>query len=83
MGHQDWLYFKTRKEANQYLNENVEKSSLKKYGGYPVEDVKENPEEEWVFRYGKWMEKISDKQYRKLNGQVSFGIRDYHYDWEF
>ena len=33
--------------------------------------------------YSKWMEKIGDKQYRKLNGQVSFGIRDYHYDWEF
>ena len=83
MGHQDWLYFKTRKEANQYLNENVDKKFLEKYGGYPVENVRENPEEEWVFRYGKWMEKIGDKQYRKLNGQVSFGIRDYHYDWEF
>lgn len=46
MGHQNWLYFKTRKECNDYL---------KKYSlGVNDDDVEEHPEEEWVYRYNHW-----------------------------
>ena len=83
MGHQDWLYFKTVKEAHQYINNHMDEQSIATFGLYEVENVREHREEEWVFRYGKWMEKIGDKQYRKLNGKVTFGVRDYYYDWEF
>jgi hypothetical protein len=108
MGHQNWLYFKTLKEENAYLN------SFKpnKFNSEPVE----NEEEEWMFRNNSWkrvsrwtLEKIeeakkshfpfyielSDKEkqklaegkeivkYNKLSGNVSFGVREHYYDWEF
>jgi hypothetical protein len=108
MGHQNWLYFKTLKEENAYLN------SFKpnKFNSEPVE----NEEEEWMFRNNSWkrvsrwtLEKIeeakkshfpfyielSDKEkqklaegkeivkYHKLSGNVSFGVREHYYDWEF
>ena len=46
MGHQNWLYFKTLKEQNAYLNS---------YGPntYPLDPI-ENEEEEWVFRNNSW-----------------------------
>lgn len=83
MGHQDWLYFKTRKEANEYMNKHISKEFIEKYGLYETENVREPREREWVFRYGKWVEKIGDKEYRKLGGKISFGVKDYYYDWEF
>lgn len=88
MGHQDWLYFKSRKEANVYLNEHMSEERIKAYGKYPVEDIKEAPAEEWVFRYGKWNRVVGvddngKKIYRKLQSNISFGVRDYYYDWEF
>lgn len=93
MGHQNWVYFKTRKEAAEYL---------KSYGGYR-DYVCESPEEDWVFRYNKWQKmytytednycterekKSLEKKgyynrYFDLSGKVSFGVRDYYYDWEF
>lgn len=123
MGHQDWMFFKTRKEHNEYL---------KRFGFEVEENPAENPEEEWRFRYGRWnivsrfnLERyhkalqlarkdcshpedeecvkrvarfyfrVSDKELEKIlsgkevvkyypieNG-ISFGVRDYHYDWEF
>lgn len=76
MGHQNWLYFKTRKEANDYLN---------KYG-LGEREIWEHQEIELVYRYGKWREKYIDRngkiQYRG-NWDISFGIRDYYFDWEF
>lgn len=122
MGHQDWMYFKTRKEYNEYI---------RKF--YPERTIvtNENSEQEWVFRYGKWMQairynlegyqraleearkdcshpedeecvkrvarfyfRVSDSELEKiLAGKevikymkmqpVSFGVRDYYYDWEF
>lgn len=83
MGHQNWLYFKTNKEANDYM---------KKY--YPDQygdTVYEDSDIELVFRYNHW-----NRVYRKnWNGEdydkprynrmdhISFGVRDYYYDWEF
>lgn len=76
MGHQNWLYFKTKKEANDYLA---------KYG--LGEDVSFGDREiELVYRYGKWREKHFDrngKPYYGGNWNISFGVRDYYFDWEF
>lgn len=90
MGHQNWVYFKTRKEFAEYT-------------GNEYADSDESRAETWVFRYNKWMlehtyteenycterEKKSlekngfYKRYFPLSGNVSFGVRDYYYDWEF
>jgi hypothetical protein len=100
MGHQNWMYFRTWDEWNQYLA---------KYfpDHHDTSAHMEEPEAEtWVFRYGKWMREWMHtemrhpdaytkrerehfqkhgwfKDYSDLSGKVSFGVRDYHYDWEF
>jgi len=79
-GHQNWLYFKTNKECSDYLKEhNLMIESNEKYSDYP--------EEEWVFRYGKWRLKSTNSEnsivYYNLGGPISFGVRDYYYDWMF
>ena len=81
MGHQNWLYFKTIKECNDYLN---------KYGLGTKGEVYENAEQEWVFRYGHWYiksdywydVKLEKPKYTRLQ-PISFGVRDYYHDWEF
>ena len=110
-GHQNWLLFKTKKEEHEYLKQFFPERS-------EYDDViKEAPEEEWVFRYGKWKQahkyspedldaenmfgvKLRDVyftesdikkleagkdvyKYTDLSGAISFGIRDYYYDWSF
>lgn len=113
MGHQNWLYFKTQKEENEYLS---------KY--FPDRDFNENPKEPepetWVYKNGNWKEQtiytlesikaycdkkhfgVNDflenftptqqeklrngkqvKKYQHLIGKVSFGVRNYYYDWSF
>lgn len=125
MGHQNWLYFKTKKEINQYLN---------KY--FPDHCKDENPTEPepetWAFNCNRWrrqetwdltrwnellerakkdvvdptnetkvvtlakfyahltekqIERIiagkTVKKYFDLQGKISFGVKDYYYDWEF
>lgn len=132
MGHQEWLYFKTKREKAQYLNS----CHLKDMNGkeYPPEDLDmiiEDEPEEWVFRYGKWKAVsrynrkrwehclelsrkdhkadadpehikglaryylgLDDEAFAKvMNGEevvkyhplqpISFGVREYYYDWEF
>ena len=99
MGHQDWVYFKTLKEHDEYLG--IKNRTKDEYECF-------EQEERWVFRYGKWMnehivcggvlenpEIYSERErnsfrkngflktYSDLSGRVSFGIRDYYYDWEF
>ncbi len=111
MGHQEWLYFKTRKEANKYLNKYFPNT----YDENPVENAEQN----WVLRNNSWKRKITwtlqslkemcDKEYydlekylnarftpkevaklregkeiykyQKLDGKISFGVRNYYYDW--
>ena len=109
-GHQNWKYVKSINERNKYLNEHF---GNKNYDT----DLEESAEETWVYRYGKWMEKITFNQktidtikaragwctwtprnakeakklergesivrYLNLDGKISFGIRDYYYDWTF
>lgn len=97
MGHQNWLYFKTNAERNEYLKGYFPDTERSDY---------EPPEEEWVYRYGKWMrmyihtemdypECYNERErkhfakhgwvatYSDLSGKVRFGTRDYYYDWEF
>lgn len=90
MGHQNWLYFKTKKEANHYMNTHMTPEELASFGTYD-EDPKESSEQEWVFRYGKWNRvlhkdylgnDLSKPRYEKLQ-PISFGVRSYYYDWEF
>ena len=97
MGHQNWMYFKTRDEEEEYL-----KRFFPNY--YTGEHYEEPEAETWVFRNGKWkrMYVLDDplfienktqqkeydkngqfKMYRNLSGNISFGVRNYYYDWEF
>ena len=97
MGHQDWMYFKTLREYDEYLNHEPRSD----------EDYAElDREETWVFRYNKWQSQhyhfgaphpqaLSERERKSLDkngyyityldliGKVSFGVRDYYYDWEF
>ena len=98
MGHQDWLYFKTWDEENEYL--------CKFFPDHHKQgEHRDEPEAEtWVFRNNKWkrefthtnpdwidtktQQKEFDKHgcfhsYANLSGSVSFGKRSYYYDWEF
>lgn len=132
MGHQDWLYFKTCREMNEYLNSCHIKDLQGKEIIADLDKIIEDEPEEWVFRYGKWkLLKVFDKdtwlrcldrakedckvnveeshiqglaryylglndddfelvtsgkiikKYYELNGNISFGVRNYYYDWEF
>lgn len=123
MGHQNWVYFKTRKDCNAYL---------RSYGLSAEENPVEASEQEWCFRYGHWntvsrynldtykkalelakkdcshpedeecvkrvaryffrvtdeeLEKVlSGKEvikYTRITNGISFGVKDYYYDWEF
>lgn len=81
MGHQDWLYFKTNKEEQVYVNDCVAKGWLPKECYHDLADIKENQDIEIVYRYNKWWQKINGK-YHKLQ-PISFGVKDYYYDWSF
>lgn len=89
MGHQDWLYFKTNREMQEYTNQCVDKGLLPDYCRHDLTEIKENGETELVYRYGGWYKvtrywwgkKLEKPQYHKVN--ISFGVRDYYFDWEF
>lgn len=49
MGHQDWLYFKTPKEASDYLKAHG-------FDGYNSDRAPR--EDTWVYRYNKWMKEV-------------------------
>ena len=95
MGNQNWLFFKTRDEEDEYLH--------RFFPDISPEHNEEPEPEVWVFRYGKWMREFiftEDnycterelkslekhgfyKRYCDLSGRISFGVRNYYYDWEF
>lgn len=99
MGHQDWMYFKTIDERNLYLsaffpeydkNAHYEEPEAQtwvfRYGKWMTEyrhdemkypDAYSKREREHFARHG-WF-----NSYHDLTGKVSFGVRDYYYDWEF
>lgn len=94
MGHQEWLYFKTRKEMADYM---------KQYFPETEYNIEEPEPETWVYRYGKWKQEVTYteenyctekelkslrekgyyKRYYDLSGNISFGVKSYYYDWEF
>ena len=95
MGHQNWMYFKTADEMNDYL---------RKYFPDTYREHEEEPEPEtWVYRYNKWKQEVTYtkenyctekelkslkekgyyKRYFDLSGKISFGVRSYFYDWSF
>ena len=107
IGHQEWLYFKTKKEEQDYLKTIF---TDREYDEEPKEDI----EIELVYRYGKWKEVLTytdleeenmfgkplkeyyftEKEIKKLEegkpvhryndfGNISFGVRNYYYDWSF
>ena len=41
------------------------------------------PEHEWVYRYKGWWRVYANGSYGKIDNKISFGIRDYYYDYEF
>lgn len=97
MGHQNWVYFKTLKEFHQYLGRDAlsdeeyaaadrEECWVYRYNKWMREHTHfEMPHPEYCnererkqFRDRGWYKTYSD-----LAGKVSFGVRDYYYDWEF
>ena len=74
MGHQDWMYFKTKREYNDYIS--------KYFPDRYDPNIKEDEPEDWVFRYGHWRkaynydkkfleEKYEDmKEFAKTEGEL-------------
>lgn len=107
MGHQEWLYFKTRKELNKYLHKYHRDREFYNEEDEPIE---------LKYRYNKWFkvhrytkedldsvnmfgEKLRNAFFTKKEvdrlennkdvcrysafGNISFGVKDHYYDWEF
>ena len=94
MGHQNWLYFKTLKERDVYWEQPL--STDDEYAQYDCEQTWVFRYNKWMLehtyteenycteREKKSLEKNGFyKRYFDLSGKVSFGVRDYYYDWEF
>lgn len=98
MGHQNWLLFKTWDEWNDYLakyfpehhkagehrEEPPERTLVFRYNKWMYESKVTDPlfcsnkrEEAQMAKNGYF------KAYRDLGGEVSFGVAEYYYDWEF
>lgn len=97
MGHQDWMYFKSLREMHEYLgldswsdedyeNADREETWVYRYGKWMQEyrltemrhpDAYNKRERDHFEKHG-WF-----NTYHDLSGKVSFGVRDYYYDWEF
>ena len=96
MGHQDWLYFKTFKEELKYLQAHGMRVGEKYDPSYESpEETWAYRYNKWMQEYTFTKENYCTE--RELNSlkkngffkrygemsKVSFGIRDYYYDWEF
>lgn len=91
MGNQDWVYFKTAEEAKKYhptyeSHRDEEETWVYRYNKWMREstitemlhpDAYSKRERESFAKNG------FCKVYSDLSGRVSFGVRDYYYDWEF
>lgn len=97
MGHQEWKYFKTVQKYGEYWGQSQESIDRMKdaereevwvfrYGKWMEEHrhtEMKHPED-----HGKRERDHFEKHgwyntYHDLLGKVSFGVRDYYYDWEF
>lgn len=97
MGHQEWKYFKTVQKYGEYWGQSQENIDRMKdaereevwvfrYGKWMEENRRtemkhpeyHNKRERDHFEKHGWY-----NTYHDLLGKVSFGVRDYYYDWEF
>ena len=96
MGHQDWMYFKTWDDWNRYLSNYFSEHDPYAHRDEPepetwvyrynkwMREVTFTEENYCTDREKKSLEKKGFyNRYCDLSGRVSFGVRDYHYDWEF
>ena len=97
MGHQDWLYFKSMREMDAYLGN--EPRTDEEYAQFDREETWVFRYNKWMrerivtemkypYAYNKRERESFAKNgfckvYADLSGNVSFGVRDYYYDWEF
>ena len=95
MGHQEWLYFKSLREMDAYtkirhseqMYEADEKMEAEtwafRYGKW-MRELTCTDENDCTARELDSLKKNGYyKRYYNLQGKVSFGVRDYYYDWEF
>lgn len=98
IGHQNWMLFKTWDEWNAYLSrffpehhnagehheEPEPETWVFRYNKWMREVRYTNPVFCGTVREHKSLEKNGYfKHYYDLAGSISFGVRNYHYDWEF
>ena len=99
MGHQDWLYFKTWDERNKYLCKYFPSDDPNEHREEPRAETWVFRYNKWMrehfvteMRHPDAYTKREREQFEKngwcftysnLTGKVSFGVRDYYYDWEF
>ena len=95
MGHQEWKYFKTMREKCAYLgmNEDVDYSDFEReetwvfrYGKW-MQEFTYTTTDKYSGNTERELKSLQNKgyynRYFDLSGKVSFGVRDYHFDWEF
>lgn len=96
MGHQEWKYFKSLLERNKYLGlirDDIDYDALEReetwvfrYGKW-MQEFTYNTEDKYDGNTERELKSLQNKgyynRYFDLSGKVSFGVRDYYYDWEF
>lgn len=97
MGHQNWVYFKSLREMHNYLG--LAPISEEKYEDADREEAWTFRYGKWMREHTvtemKYPEAFSKRErdafakhgfckyYTDLSGKVSFGVKEYYYDWEF
>ena len=94
MGHQNWVYFKTVSERNAYLKKYHPEIDYPEID--ETEEVWAYRYGKWMRKYtlteenyctDRELKSLQTKGYYNrfydLSGNVSFGVRNYYYDWEF
>ena len=91
MGHQDWVYFRTVDEAKKCLPtyesyRDDEQTWVFRYNKWMRETIlteMRHPDAYSKREREQFAKRGFCKIYSDLSGKVSFGVRDYYYDWEF
>ena len=95
MGHQDWKYFKTKDSMNQYLDlyfpgtytGHIEEPEAETWVYRYNKWKREVTFTEDNYCDEKELKSLNEKGYYKryydLSGKISFGVRNYYYDWSF
>ena len=96
MGHQNWMYFKTVDEERKYLKNFFNDAYLDEHFEEPDAETWVFRNNKWKRAFTFTEENHCTEQelkslakhgyykrYSNLSGNISFGVRDYYYDWEF